>query len=114
MDSNHVINNIVYTTSLKEGSENKELEHLIGKKQKNAQDWRLYRELKKLDIGTNDIEQMSANLVISRLNKEGIEENGCGLNEVELTTCWRDSATVMKLIDLKIKQIKKYREKLNK
>ena len=74
--------NLVNTTSQDEGSNNKDLEHLIMKKQKNAQDFQLYRKLKKLDIGTNDIKQMSANLVISRLCKEGIEENECGLDDV--------------------------------
>ena len=67
-----------------------------------------------LDIGTNDIEQMSANLVISRLSKEAIEENGCGMEDMKSDTCWRDSMTVMKLIDLKIKHIKKYGVKLDK
>ena len=110
----HERQNLVNTTSPEEGSENKEIQHLIKKKQKNAQVLRLYRELKKLDVGTNDIEQMSANLVISRLNMEGVDEKGRGLGEIDSTTCWRDSKTVMKLIDLKIKQIKKYGEKLNK
>ena len=71
-----VHNNLVNTTSPVEGREIKEIEHLMEKRQNNARVWRLYRELKKLDIGTNDIEQMSANFVITRLNMEGIEEIG--------------------------------------
>ena len=97
----------VNTTSTVEGREIKEIEHLMEKRQNNARVWRLYRELKKLDIGTNDIEQISANLVITKLNMEGIEEIGRSSNNVDPVTCWRDSKIVMKLIDMKISQIKK-------
>ena len=67
MGDNHEHINLVNTTSTEEGSENKEIQHLIKKKQRNAQVLRLYRELKKLDVGTNDIEQMSAKII--RLSK---------------------------------------------
>ena len=97
----------VKPTSLFEGSKIREKQHLVIKQWKNALDLGLYRKLKKLSIGTNDIEQVSSKFIVSKLNKEGIEENGHGLNNVESKSCWRDSATVMKLLDLKIKGIKK-------
>jgi hypothetical protein len=103
----------VNPTSTSEGSEIKELKHLISKRQSNAQVLRLYRELKKLNIGTNDIEQIAANLVITRLNNEGVGVESV-INNVESTTCWRDSIIVKKLINLKIKGIVKYGEKIEK
>ena len=50
------------------------------KQRNNALDLILYRKLKKISIGTNDIEHISSKLVVSKLNKEGNNELGHDTN----------------------------------
>ena len=71
-----------------------------------TQDVMMFRKLRKVSVGTNQVKSVAAKLVQAKLAKEGVRRRD-GSGGV-LPLCWRDIAIVNKLLDIKVKECKRF------
>ena len=86
------------TNSSSGGVKYKELQHLMKKTTIATQDVMMFVKLRKVSIGTNEVESVAAKLVQAKLAKEGVGRR-YGSGGV-LPLCWRDITVVNKFLNI--------------